>query len=336
MAGSIDLESSTTTDVTSSLKALCVCAQEKTDKIRISSIPPRKDKEMTHKIKALNDDIKAMCESTGYTFIDQDPVFYLMNGKVNGALLLHDGLHLTQSGVESLIDNCGIPTRGSPYTPDRYPKATEKLLFKGHDHPLSNFYPVKGLWIKGKYFHSSEAAYQHEKAKFMGNERLAPQIAAAKTGIHAMRLGSKVRTNEDWQTHKAQVMESVIQAKLAICKEARDALLKSGSSQIVEDTNHPFWARGQEGNGFNMMGQILTMFRRKMKEDPRMFRGSSHSDSNNRRWATRDYQPRCFRCGEAGHTQDRCGHGLQVDCWNCGDFGHKQKHCHVYSRSHRY
>ena len=338
VAGSIDVESGNVPDVKNAFQVLSVCAQDKTDKVRISSVLPRTDLDVKETTKSLNDALKSMCDLEGHGFIDHDPSFYLMNGKVNGALLLQDGLHLTQAGVESLVANCGISTQGSPYTPKRYSKPSPKVLFRGHENPLSNFYPVKGLKHKGNYFNSSEAAYQFEKAKQMGNEKMANRILNAKTGIKAMNLGSKVKSNEEWQTQKAKVMESVIHAKLSVCKDARDSLLKSGNSEIIEDTGHPFWARGQDGKGLNMMGKILMMFRRKMSENPMMFKETTSINYTNtgRRWASRDYQPRCFKCGEEGHIQDKCRHGMEVCCWTCGRSGHEQKHCHVRSQTNHY
>ena len=46
-------------------------------------------------------------------------------------------------------------------------------------------------------------------------------------------------------------------------------------------------------------------------------------------WATRDHQPRCYRCGETGHVQDLCRHLKDVFCWTCNQQGHKQKHCNT-------
>ncbi|XP_070556686.1 uncharacterized protein [Ptychodera flava] len=38
---------------------------------------------------------------------------------------------------------------------------------------------------------------------------------------------------------------------------------------------------------------------------------------------------RCYLCGEEGHIQRVCRHGVSIRCWNCGSLGHKQKSCTV-------
>ena len=324
VAGSIDRESASQDDVINALKAFAVCASDRTNKVTISSVLPRNDKDMKDTINSLNIEIKKMCDTDGYNFLNHDPTFYLMNGEINRALLCEDGLHLAQAGVETLIRNCGLETKGSPYTPKRYTKPKEKTLFKGHLDPLSNFYPVKGLKIAGKVFHTSEAAYQHEKAIAMGNDHMARKIQATKTGIQAMRLGSKVSSNDEWQTNKVKVMEKVIMEKLKVCKEARDSLVKSGTSDIIENTGHPFWACGLDVNGQNMMGKILMMYRKKLNDNPGMFRVQSTEGPKQRNWATRDYQPKCYRCGETGHSLDQCRHRQDMTCWNCHRQGHKK------------
>ena len=332
VAGSVDLESGSQADVINAFKAFTVCALDKAKKVRISSVIPRADTHIKARIDPLNVELKNMCNADQHEFVDNDPFFHVMSGEINKALLLEDGLHLSQAGVECLIRNLGLITKGSPFSTKRYAKRPNRTLFKGYDHPLSNFFPVNGLRISGKVFHTSEAAYQFEKAKMAGNETAAKKIEACRTGIQAMRLGSNVKAPEEWQTHKIKVMERVIQAKLTVCKEARDALLNSGTSEIVEDTSHPFWACGLDGNGQNMMGKILMTYRRKLREDPGQFQTRPYSAPDSRKWATRNQQPRCYRCGEAGHGQNQCGHREEVFCWGCGLQGHKQKMCHNFSQ----
>ena len=168
IAGSVDLESRSQSDVINAFKAFAVCASDRADKIVISSVLPRTDKDLSDAAKELNNELKTMCETDGYEFIDHDPEFHVLSGDVNRALFTEDGLHLSQAGVVSLVRNCKVASKGSPYTSKRYLNQNARILFKGHDHPLSNFHPVKGLKISGRYVHTSEAAYQFEKASFIG------------------------------------------------------------------------------------------------------------------------------------------------------------------------
>lgn len=337
VAGSIEVEKESGGEIINDFKAFSVCAADKTEKIRICSILPRTDKDLMEATVSLNKDIKDMCNRDGLQFIDNDPTFFLRNGEPNSAFLTQDGLHLSQAGVESLVKNCGLAYNESPYTNMSYPKTKEKILFKGHQHPLSNFYPVNDLYVFGTRFRTSEAAYQFHKARFAGDEQTARKIQATRTGIQAMRLGSKVRTGEEWQVKKTEVMESIIFEKLKVCPEARHALTKSGSSEIIEDTSHPFWAYGSDGNGQNMMGKIWMTYRRRLKEDPSLFKereGAAQHQPQERRWASRRYQPRCFRCGEEGHVIDQCKHQQDVRCYRCGQKAHKANRCYLYN--HQY
>ena len=356
VGGSIDLESKNVQDIVSDYQAMAVTASTKADKIKISSVLPRTDKELGEKTKTLNDELKSMCERDGHSFIDNDPVFHLMNGKTNEALLV-DGLHLSKHGVDSLLLTCDVTKDKSAYTPTKYPKPQKPntLLFRGHKHPLSNFYDVP-LTINGKHFKSSEAAYQYRKAEAMGDHRAASKIMRSKTGLHAMKIGRKITTDGQWKNEKVKIMEEIIKEKLSVSDTVRDTLTQSGSKEIVEDTDHEFWGRGKTGNGQNRLGKTWMELRKKLKENPRFLERMNSSRRitkvhspyvqprqqrplykrpQTHNWATRDQQPRCYQCGETGHSLMQCRKEDIVTCWACGLGGHKQKHCGPYSRQSR-
>jgi hypothetical protein len=169
----------------------------------------------------------------------------------------------------------------------------------------------------------------------------------AKTGLHAMRIAEKIRTNEEWKQKKVKVMESIITEKLRVSDSARNLLKDSGSKEIIEDTSHEFWGRGKTGQGLNT--KLWMEMRRKLQKDPNFpnrdqkYRPGQQRHRNNRpqnkavsrTWATRDQQPRCYQCGEAGHGVRQCRKTDCISCWACGLTGHKRKDCSYFSRQPR-
>jgi ribA/ribD-fused uncharacterized protein len=339
VGGSIDLESKEVSDIVSDFQALTVSAAHKSEKIKISSVLPRTDKLMKEKTKKLNEDLRSMCSQDGFTFIDNDPMFHLLNGNVNEAFLVEDGLHLSKHGVNSLLHTCDVIKEGSAFTPTKYPKSPkpDTLLFRGHKHPLSNFFDVP-ITYNGKHFNTSEAAYQHAKAEAMGDHRAASKIIRSKTGLHAMKIAKSITTDDQWRQGKVKVMEAIIKEKLKSSDLVRNTLTQSGSKEIIEDTDHEFWGRGKTGQGRNQLGKIWIDFRKKCEESPNFLSGRPQHNRpvrQNRNWATRHQQPRCFNCGEAGHGIRQCRKQDTVSCWACGLAGHKQKHCGYFSRQTR-
>ena len=310
---------------------------------------------MSAKIKEMNDKLKVICANDGYNFVENDQSFFLMNGSVNDSFLTNDGLHLTKRGVDSLLVNCQVIKEGSVFTPKRYPSDTNDdiVKFKGHKHPLSNFFPVI-MHKEGKKFCSSEAAYQHTKAETMGAHGIARRIQQANTGFEAMRIASKIVTDKNWQQKKLDVMRDLLTEKLKVCDKAKTTLLDTGSKVIQEDTTHEFWGRGKSGHGSNMLGKLWMELRQKIRENP-AFLNRALPDKNPReriqtrnrqapsnpppldnryrryqsdgQWATRNNQPKCYKCGETGHGIRQCRQKETVICWTCEMAGHKQKHC---------
>lgn len=347
VGGSIDLERKETTDIIADYQAMLVSSSAVSNKITVASILPRTDKDLKEKTCRTNTALKELCDKEGYNFIENDPSFFLMNGSVNDACLVSDGLHLTKRGLDSLLKNCEVTKDGSAFTPKRYPdpQKPNTLLFRGHEHPLSNFFPLQ-ITMNGKKFKSTEAAYQYAKAEHMKDYAAARRIQKADTAVQAMFIASKIETNESWKNRKANVMESLVQQKIAVSSKVRSILADSAAKQIVEDTAHEFWGRGQQGQGENKLGKIWMKLRQKLKDDPDFFSQptrtlsrhtgstaktpSRHTRSNGShqgRWATTNSQPHCYNCGEAGHVIKQCRQSERVSCWACGLDGHKQKHC---------
>jgi ribA/ribD-fused uncharacterized protein len=331
IGGSIDLESKSNEDIVTDYLATTVSASLRADKTTICSILPRTDKDLREKTRQVNDDLKKACDDGNVSFIDMDDTFLLRNGAINTANLVEDGLHLAKHGVDNLMKCCNVKVRkdlDSTYTNDRYKtdgptsdrfKTDGPLYFQGHTHPLSNFYQLSNFSVHGVSFATSEAAYVYEKALHHDDYATAEAVRKSRTGIHAKRLGDKIRTNASWQRRKVDVMDTIIRAKLKVCDAARRVLLNSDDRPIIENTQHQFWGRGKANSGENMLGELWMLQRNKLRAPPRK--------PSTPQWATRNQQPRCYKCGEQGHLSEQCRQSGTLACWSCGTLGHKRKHC---------
>ena len=298
-----------------------VSASLRSEKTTICGILPRNDRDVNKKREKVNEGLQKACENGSATYIDMDDTFLLRNGTVNAANLVQDGLHLSKHGVDNLIRGCYITLKRdmtSAFTNTRYKKQTP-LNFRGHEHPLSNFYPIRDFRMNGTTFATSEAAYVYEKALHHNQYSIAEDARKSRTGLQAKRLGDRIVTNARWQHRKVDVMDNIIRAKLKVCSDARKTLLDSEERDLIEDTTHDFWGRGKSHNGENMLGKLWMLHRTKLKND--------HPNPPAQTWATRTQQPRCYRCGEHGHLLEQCRQSEALVCWSCGRLGHKRKHC---------
>ena len=328
VGGSFDLEDNEVNDIITDYQALTVSASLKTDKLTICSILPRMDKDYKRKTSQVNKELEKICNDEGHHFKDLDSVFLLRNDMPNDAYLLEDGIHLSKSGVNKLVAECNILTRSASVfceVPCR--KQATPLLFKGPNHPLSNFYKLEeGLKINGKIFPTAEAAYVYEKAIYNRDFNAAKAVCRSTTGIQAKRIGDRIQTGARWQEKKLDIMDNIVRAKIENCISVQQILEESGSRELVEDTTHEFWGHGKENKGQNMLGELWSMYRDKLQRS-NIFKPEQHH------WATRSSQPRCYRCNETGHLIQQCHHRTPVMCWGCGKQGHKQNHCHI--KQHR-
>lgn len=337
VCGSIDAEKNSVPEVIDNYKAIVTTADSIAKRITIASVLPRTDKDLKEKIGAINTKLKTAAEDMNTNFIDNDQLFYSRSGAVNKFMLAKDGLHLAKSGVDSLLESCGVKLSGSAYTHVNYPNSNRncetKVLFRGHTHPLSNFYPVE-MKVGNEVFKSSEAAYQHRKAQTMGAEECARKIQKSDRGVTAMRLASKIKTDREWSTKKLSVMDSILMEKLRVCPNVRKALQNSGSKELVEDTPHEFWGRGRQGNGQNELGKLWMRLRTVLRENPDSLiqPKNTSAKTHHQSWATRGYQPRCYQCWETGHLQRHCHNDRRVVCWSCDRPSHKAKDCWMYQR----
>ena len=329
VGGSVDLEKSKTSeDIVSDFQAIMFSAAQRSDKTTVCGILPRNDKDLNDKRMKVNEGLRKACDDENATYIDVDNTFLLKNGNVNDANLVQDRLHLSKHGVDNLITTCNIPLKKnvtSAFTNTRY-KIQSPINFKGHEHPLSNFYPIKGFKMNGVPFATSEAAYVYEKAMHHNQFHIAENVRKTRTGLQAKRMGDRIVTNPNWHRRKIDVMDNILRAKLRICPDARKTLLDSEERELIEDTPHEYWGRGKSMHGENMLGKLWMLQRKKLKNE--------QQSPITQTWANRSQQPKCYRCGERGHLLEKCRLPEALTCWSCFRQGHKRKHCRNYNAAY--
>ena len=93
------------------LSALVRKAKAATASVTFSSVlPVLKRADMQH-LEDINRQMKEICDELQVQFVDNDSNFTFRDGTVDSAAYLKDGLHLSESGVNRLMSNLGLPER---------------------------------------------------------------------------------------------------------------------------------------------------------------------------------------------------------------------------------
>ena len=115
IAGSNDCSSGNTTDnILADCTEMVKAAKHKSDKITLSSIPPRDNDNgaaIDKKIQDVNAHMEQLCLDENITFVDNDINFRYQNGDYDDDLLKGDKIHLSKKGVTKLVRNLGLSDR---------------------------------------------------------------------------------------------------------------------------------------------------------------------------------------------------------------------------------
>lgn len=99
---------------------------------------------------------------------------------------------------------------------------------------------ARNFWCKHK---SAEHAFQYIKAVQCGNLYSDNAIAKADDALAALRLGKKVKSNDQWVSTKVSVIEEILENKCVQVPVFRDKLVTSKqSTTFVEATYNNEWA----------------------------------------------------------------------------------------------
>ncbi len=127
---------------------------------------------------------------------------------------------------------------------------------------LNNF-SAHRIEIWNKRFPTAEHTFQWKKFSEVSSA-IAKLILQAGCPEEAQNIAHEHKSAQpkDWQEKKVAVMEEILQAKFIQHETVRDALKKSGSRIIYENSPiDSFWGVGPDGNGTNMVGVLWMKIR---------------------------------------------------------------------------
>ena len=141
------------------------------------------------------------------------------------------------------------------------------ILFYDDEYYLLSNFSSHQVEYKGEIYPTAEHAYQAQK---FTDRQLQEQVRYARSPLLAKDMAYKYKSQwrSDWQEIKVEVMTGVVLAKLKQHEEVRQALKKTGTAEIKE--NSPvdyFWGIGKDGSGQNQMGKIWMKLRDEIKQD---------------------------------------------------------------------
>ena len=128
---------------------------------------------------------------------------------------------------------------------------------------LSNFY-LTDLTYKGTVYNCSEQAYQHQKALFHHQHKLAKDILSSTDPRKQLLYGKYIKTDISWKSKKVPIMYSILEIKFSTCPEFRAELAATRSKVLVENTLNPEWGVGRNRKGCNKLGVVLMELRHRL------------------------------------------------------------------------
>ncbi len=117
-------------------------------------------------------------------------------------------------------------------------------IVKGHDDPLSNFYPFDFTY-EGVKFKSAEHAYLYSRATSQENAVLASRIHVSKNAFEAKQLSKQLKSSPN-KDDDVDLMRTILLAKLHNCFTFRQSLRNSTGKRLAHSTypSDTFWGTG--------------------------------------------------------------------------------------------
>jgi ribA/ribD-fused uncharacterized protein len=131
--------------------------------------------------------------------------------------------------------------------------------FTGKYYFLSNFYPCI-ITYEGITYPSSEHAFVAAKSD---DTRDREYIATILTPGKAKQYGRRLILRDGWDDIRVNIMRDIVIIKFSSDDYLRDALLDTGSEELVEGNywGDTFWGQSPVGTGQNNLGKILMEIR---------------------------------------------------------------------------
>ena len=143
-------------------------------------------------------------------------------------------------------------------------------VFSSRSSFLSNLYSEAKIQIDGQFYDSTEQYYQHQKATFFNDDKIASEIMSESDPYKIMRLGYQIKGFNEftWSPNIHTTLYKANLAKFTQVQAARDALLATGHDNIGEATKNAKFGIGfslqepealdpGQWTGENLFGRIL-------------------------------------------------------------------------------
>lgn len=120
------------------------------------------------------------------------------------------------------------------------------------------------LEYKGVLYTTVEHAYHAQRYR---DPAIVAEIVATRSAFAAWKLSQTYKSQQlpDWDERKVSVMEALFREKLAQHKDVHEALMRSGSEEIIKYQEDPFWGVRADGVGRNEMGKLWMKLREELK-----------------------------------------------------------------------
>lgn len=145
------------------------------------------------------------------------------------------------------------------------------VYFFGAKHPLSNFHPAPFSQDGVKYV-NAEQYYQHRKAEVSNDYKNAEKIMATSIPFLHQKLGSEVKTTDNWIKLRPTTMATALRMKFDQNEHLKKFLLSTGDKYLAEaNVTDLFWGIGvhmkdlpkdrDQWPGQNVLGELLMELR---------------------------------------------------------------------------
>lgn len=157
------------------------------------------------------------------------------------------------------------------------------LLFRayGKFHVLSNFAKSPFYFRKIRYL-SAEQAYQHQKALFLRELKVANAILKCKNASHAKSMVKNLQTTAEWANMKVNLMLDILRCKVSQCDKFKKALMNTQKATLVHNVeSDSFWGCGINAKGQNKLGLLLELLRSEQCASSSVSLSNTESESQN-------------------------------------------------------
>lgn len=140
------------------------------------------------------------------------------------------------------------------------------ILFYEDTYYLFSNWSAHQIEYKGVLYATAEHAYHSQR---FTDESIIHQIASAKSPLLAKEFAYKNKDKQidEWDEIKINVMTKILQAKAAQHEEVKNALLQTGTDEIIENSpDDYFWGCGKDKSGRNELGKIWMKIREEVKK----------------------------------------------------------------------